>query len=100
MVATLTSVYCGEESLYIRGICSRYRSLFARAHRWQNNGSVTQPAEYFREGASRRAVGTFSGKHLAVRWRATAVRSPYRHFCLGLRQYHVMQAVGEQRLIY
>jgi len=81
MVRTLTSVYLGGESLPIQGICARYRGRPARSRWGQNNRSVAQPAEYFCGGA--RAMGTFPGKHWAVCCRATALRSPYRHFCLG-----------------
>ena len=83
MVGTLTSIYRGGESLSIEGIRARYRGSPARARWEQNNRSVAWPAEYFRGGA--RAIGTFSGKHWAVRCRATALRSPYRHFCLERR---------------
>jgi hypothetical protein len=48
MVATLTSIYHGEESLPIQGLCARYRGRPARARWGQNNRSVAQPAEYFR----------------------------------------------------
>ena len=80
MVATLTSIYRGEKSLPIRGICARYRGGPARINRWQNNGSSALPAEYFRKGV--RAIGTFSEKHWAVRCCARAVRSHHYHFCL------------------
>jgi len=93
MVATLTSIYRGEESLPIQGICARYRGHPAARACWeQNNRSVAQTAEYFREGA--RAIGTFSGKHWAVRCRATALRSPYRHFRLAQRSRDVKQPVS------
>ena len=82
MVATLTSIYRGEEPLPIQGIRARYRGHPARARWEQDNRSVAQPGEYFREGAQ--AIGTFSGKDWAVRCGATTLRSPYRHFCLGV----------------
>src|SRR5882757_9760032 len=96
MVAILPSIYCSEESLSIRGICARYRGHPARARRGQNNGSVAWPAECFRDGA--RAIGTFPGKHWAVRCRTTAVQSPCHHFCLEQlrlqREVEVMQLVS------
>ena len=97
MVGTLTSIYHGEESLSIQAICARYRGRPARARWEQNNRSLAQPAEYFREGT--RAIRTFSGKHSAVHCLSTALQSPYRHFCLGLRPQHegdvpVMQLVS------
>jgi hypothetical protein len=90
MVATLTSIYHGEESLPVQGTCARYRSHPARARWGQNNRSVAQPAEYFRGGD--RPIGTFPGTHWAVRCRATTLRSPYRHFCLE-QNIDVMQLV-------
>jgi hypothetical protein len=85
MVGTLTPIYRGEESLLIQGIRARYRGRPGRARWGENNRSVTQPAEYFRGGA--RAIGTFPGRHWAVCCRATALRSHYRHFCLGQSQH-------------
>ena len=85
------TIYRGENSLPIQGICARYRSRPARARREQNNRSVAQPEEYFCGKA--RAIGTFSGEHWAVRCCATALRFPYRHFCLG-RKLDVMQPVS------
>ena len=87
MVATLTSIYRGEESLSIQGICARCRHRSARARWEQNNRSVCQPTEYFRGGA--RAIGTFSGKHWAVRCRTAALGFAYRRFGLGQRSQHV-----------
>ena len=75
MVATLTTIYRGEESLRMQGIFARYRGRHARARWGQNNRSVAQPAKYFRGGA--RAID--AGKHCAVHCRATALRSPYSH---------------------
>ena len=95
MVATLTSIYRGEASLPIQGICARYRGRPARARWCQNYKSIAQFAEYFRGGAP--ALGTFPGKHCAVRCRTTALQSPYRHFRLGQRLrcgINVMQPVS------
>ena len=95
MVGTLTSIYRGEESLSIQGICARYRGHPGRARWEQNNRSIAQAGGYFRGGA--RAIWTVPEKHWAVRCRATALRSPYRHFCLGQRLRHeidVMQLVS------
>jgi hypothetical protein len=95
MVGTLTSIYRGEESLSIQGICARYRGHPGRARWEQNNRSVAQAAEYFSGRA--RAIGAVPEKDWAVRCRATALRSPYRHFCLGRRLRHgidVMQLVS------
>jgi len=86
MVGTLTSIYRGEESLPIQGICARYHGRPARACWGQYSRSVAQPAEYFRGEA--RAIGTFPGKRWAVRYRTTAPRSPYHHFCLAQRLQH------------
>jgi hypothetical protein len=78
MVATPTSIYCGKESPPIPQICTKYRSRPARVRLCQNNRSVAQSAEYFRGGA--RAIGTIPGNIWAVRYRATAFRSPCRHY--------------------
>src|SRR6266446_10420482 len=78
MVGTLTSISYSKESLSIQGLCTRYRSRSPR-NRWDR--SVAQPAEYFCRGA--RVIGTFPGKHWAVRCRARALRPLYHHFCLG-----------------
>ncbi len=67
MVATLGSFYHGEGSLPVQGICTRYRGGPARACWGQNNRSVAQPTEYFCGGAQ--GIGTFPGKHWAVRCR-------------------------------
>src|SRR6266849_3062136 len=91
MVATLISIYRSEESLSIQEICARYRGRPARARWGQNNGSVARPAEYFREEAQ--AIGTFPGKHWAVRRRATAIRSPCRCCCLGQTLQHEVQVM-------
>lgn len=58
LVGTLTSICCGEGSLPIQGICTRYHGLPARACWGQNNIRVSQSAEYFRGEA--RATGQFS----------------------------------------
>ena len=94
MVGTLTSIYHGEESLPIQAICARYRGRPARARWRQNNRILAQPAEYSRERT--RAIRTFSGRHWAVYCLSTALRSPYRHFCLGqrLHEVDVMQLVS------
>jgi hypothetical protein len=79
MVATLTSICRGEESVPIQGICTRYRGCPAR----EDYRSIAKPAEYF--CGETRAMGTLPGKHWAVSCRATGVRSPYLRFCLGGR---------------
>ena len=86
MVETLTSIYRGEGSLPMQGIWAKYRGRPARARWGLNNRSVAQPTECFHGGA--RAIGTFPGKHRAIRCRATALRSPNRHFRLGQRLQH------------
>ena len=91
MVATLTSIYGGEESSPIQGICVRYRDRPARARWGKNSGSVARLAKYFRGGT--RAFRTFPGKHWAVYYRATALRSPYHHFCRGQIVAKLMQLV-------
>src|SRR6266478_4434418 len=93
MVGTFTSISRGKESLYIQGLCTRYRGRPPR-NRWDR--SVAQPAENFREGAS--AIGTLPEEHWGVRCRARALRSLYHHFCLGWKP-DMMQVVGVQRLI-
>jgi hypothetical protein len=92
MVATLTSIYCGEESLPTQGICASYRGHPARARWGQNNRSVAQPAEYFCRGA--RVIETFPGKYWAVRCCATALRPPYHHLCLAQIEVMAMQLVS------
>src|ERR1700753_4320968 len=91
MVGALTPIYGGGFSLSIQGICTLYRGRLSRARWGQNSRSVAQPGEYFRGGA--RAIGTLPGKHWAVRCRATALRSPYRHFSLG-HEANVIQLVS------
>ncbi|KAF8495476.1 hypothetical protein F5888DRAFT_1907803, partial [Russula emetica] len=81
--------------LPIQGICARYRGRPARARRGQNNRSVAQPAKYFRGAASSRAI---AGKHCAVCCRSTALRSPYRHFCLA--QIPVTQLPRNKSLLF
>src|SRR5713101_4423571 len=91
MVAPLTSLYRRDEPLPIEGICARYRGRLGRARWGQNNGSVAQPTEYFRDGS--RDIRTFPGKDWAIRHRTSALRSPDRHFWLGLHVVDVMQPV-------
>ena len=86
MVATPTSIFCSKESLPVQRICARYRGRSERARWGQNNSSVAQPAEYFRKGV--RTIRVFPGKHRAVRFRETALRSPCHHFWLGRRLQH------------
>ena len=74
----------GEESLPVQEICARYRFRPTRAC-W-NNRSVARPAEHFRGEA--RPIGTFPQICWAVRCRATALRSPHRHFCLEQKLQH------------
>ena len=74
MVATLTSLYHGEESLPIQGICARHRGRPEGARWGQNYRSFAQPGEYIRGG--NRGVGNFHGKNWAARCRPTALRSP------------------------
>jgi hypothetical protein len=83
MVAAFPSFYGDEESLPMQGICTWYCGRPARARWGQNNRSVAQLAEYFRGGA--RAIGSLSGKHWAIRCRATTLWSSYRHFSLEQR---------------
>jgi hypothetical protein len=87
LVATFTSICCGEGSLSIRGICAGRRSSLARARWGKSHKRVAQPAEYFREEAG--AIGTISKEHWTVRCRATAFRSPNYRFCLELRNLKV-----------
>ena len=68
VAASLTSIYRGEESLPIQGICARYRDRPARAGWGHNNRSVTQPAEYLHGGA--RTIGPLQeniGQFIAAR---------------------------------
>ena len=82
MARTVTFIYRDEESLPIQGSCTRNRGHPARAREGRNNRSLAQPAECFCGEA--RAIGAFPGKNWGVRCRATAFRSPCRHFCLEL----------------
>ena len=99
MVGTLNSIYRGEESPPIQGVCARYhrcRPARARSIGGKITESVAQFAEYFRGGA-RAIIGILSGKHWAVRCRTTVLQSPYRRFRLGhklQRMVAVMQTVS------
>ena len=99
MVATLGSIYHGEESLPIQGICARCRGRPARARWEQINRSVAQPAEYFCGDA--RAIGTFSGIYWAFRCCATAptLQSTHCYFCLGQRLRQARPRVEVMHLV-
>ena len=71
MAGTLTPIYRIEESLPVQAIFIRYRDRPEKSCREQNNGSVTQLAEYLRGGA--RAIGASLGKYWPVCCRTTAL---------------------------
>src|SRR6266403_2893508 len=92
MVATLTSVYRGEETLPMQEICARYCGCIARACWGQNNRSIAERAKYFCGEA--RAIGTFSGKYQAVRCRTKAFWSPVT---ISMRDKRVWNRVEEDQ---
>ena len=50
MARTITLIYRREESLPIKGFCSKNRACFPRALGGQNGGGVDRPAQYFLGG--------------------------------------------------
>ncbi|KAF8502708.1 hypothetical protein F5888DRAFT_1113768 [Russula emetica] len=81
MAGTFTSVYCCEESLPMREICTTYCTRPARTCRGQNDRSVAHPGECFLGGSS--AVGTSPRRHRKVCCRATGHQLSCSSFPLG-----------------
>jgi hypothetical protein len=75
-----------KKTLPFQGNCAGCRGHPARACSFRGRITEVLPSlrDIFVAGLNDQAIGTFLGKHCAVRCRrATAVQSPCRHFCLA-----------------
>ena len=81
MVATLTSLYHGEESLPIQGICAKHRGRPEGARWGQNYRSFSQPGEYILVEGLEASVNFMVkiGQFIAAR-QLSVLRSPCYHF--------------------